>query len=48
VIGGAGVLPQGPPAELIQRHAGRDGATLEDAFMQLTGKRLVEDEENNE
>jgi ABC-2 type transport system ATP-binding protein len=48
VIDRGRVLAQGTPAELIQRHAGRDGATLEDAFMQLTGKRLVEDEENNE
>ncbi|MEO6796213.1 MAG: ABC transporter ATP-binding protein [Candidatus Dormibacter sp.] len=48
VIDRGRVLAQGTPAELIQRHAGIDGGTLEDAFMQLTGKRLAEDEEEKE
>jgi len=42
------VLAEGTPAELAQRHGGRAAATLEDAFMQLTGKRLEEDVEDDE
>jgi ABC-2 type transport system ATP-binding protein len=39
------VLAEGTPAELIRKHAGEVGGSLEDAFMKLTGKRLEEDEE---
>jgi ABC-2 type transport system ATP-binding protein len=39
------VLAEGTPAELIREHAGEVGGSLEDAFMNLTGKRLEEDEE---
>jgi ABC-2 type transport system ATP-binding protein len=45
VIDRGRVLAEGTPAELIGRHAGVEGGTLEDAFMRLTGKRLIEDEE---
>jgi ABC-2 type transport system ATP-binding protein len=45
VIDQGRVLAQGTPAELIRRHAGVEAGTLEDAFMRLTGKRLLEDEE---
>jgi ABC-2 type transport system ATP-binding protein len=48
VIDRGRLLAEGTPAELIRRHAGAEGGTLEDAFMQLTGKRLVEDEEEKE
>jgi len=48
VIDRGRVLAEGTPAELINRHAGADGATLEDAFMRLTGKRLLEDEEEKD
>jgi ABC-type multidrug transport system ATPase subunit len=48
VIDRGRVLAQGTPAELIRRHAGREDGSLEDAFMQLTGKRLAEDEEEKE
>jgi ABC-2 type transport system ATP-binding protein len=41
------VLAEGTPAELIRAHAG-SGGSLEDAFMQLTGKRLEEDEEGKD
>lgn len=39
------VLAEGTPAELVRRHGGGPGATLEDAFMRLTGRRLEEDTE---
>jgi ABC-2 type transport system ATP-binding protein len=39
------VLAEGTPAELVRRHGDRPGATLEDAFMRLTGRRLEEDTE---
>jgi ABC-2 type transport system ATP-binding protein len=39
------VRAEGTPADLIRLHSGVDGGTLEDAFMRLTGKRLMEDEE---
>ena len=42
------VLAEGTPAELARLHGGRAGASLEDAFMQLTGKRLEEDIEEPE
>jgi ABC-2 type transport system ATP-binding protein len=42
------VLADGTPLELIRDHAGLQGGSLEDAFMQLTGKRLEEDEEEKE
>jgi ABC-2 type transport system ATP-binding protein len=42
------VLAEGTPAELIRTHAGEVGGSLEDAFMQLTGKRLEEDEEEKD
>jgi len=42
------VLAEGTPAELIRAHAGEVGGSLEDAFMQLTGKRLEEDEEEKD
>ena len=48
VIDQGRVLAEGTPAELIRAHAGRDEGSLEDAFMQLTGKRLEEDEEEKE
>ena len=48
VIDRGRVLAQGTPADLIRRHAGDDGGSLEDAFMQLTGKRLTEDEEEKQ
>ena len=48
VIDQGRVLAEGTPAELIRAHAGRGDGTLEDAFMQLTGKRLEEDEEEKE
>lgn len=48
VIAEGRVLAEGTPAELIRRHAGVEGGTLEDAFMRLTGKRLIEDEEEKE
>ncbi len=48
VIDRGRVLAQGTPAELIRRHAGREDGSLEDAFMQLTGKRLAEDDEEKE
>jgi ABC-2 type transport system ATP-binding protein len=41
------VLAEGTPAELIRAHAS-SGGSLEDAFMQLTGKRLEEDEEEKD
>jgi ABC-2 type transport system ATP-binding protein len=47
VIDQGRVLAQGTPSELIRAHAAA-GGTLEDAFMQLTGKRLEEDEEEKE
>ncbi|HEV2012526.1 MAG TPA: ABC transporter ATP-binding protein, partial [Candidatus Dormibacteraeota bacterium] len=47
VIDQGRVLADGTPAELIRTHA-RDGGSLEDAFMQLTGKRLEEDEEEKD
>jgi ABC-2 type transport system ATP-binding protein len=47
VIDQGRVLAQGTPSELIRAHAPA-GGTLEDAFMQLTGKRLEEDEEEKE
>jgi ABC-2 type transport system ATP-binding protein len=45
VIDRGRVLAEGTPAELISRNVGVEGGTLEDAFMRLTGKRLLEDEE---
>jgi ABC-2 type transport system ATP-binding protein len=48
VIDRGRMLAEGTPAELIRRHVGAEGGTLEDAFMRLTGKRLVEDEEEKE
>jgi ABC-2 type transport system ATP-binding protein len=48
VIDQGRVLAEGTPAELIRAHAGRPDGSLEDAFMQLTGKRLEEDEEEKE
>jgi ABC-2 type transport system ATP-binding protein len=47
VIDQGRVLAEGTPAELIRTHAAV-GGSLEDAFMQLTGKRLEEDEEEKE
>jgi ABC-2 type transport system ATP-binding protein len=47
VIDQGRVLAEGTPSELIRAHAAA-GGTLEDAFMQLTGKRLEEDEEEKE
>jgi ABC-2 type transport system ATP-binding protein len=47
VIDQGRVLAEGTPAELIRNHAAV-GGSLEDAFMQLTGKRLEEDEEEKE
>jgi ABC-2 type transport system ATP-binding protein len=48
VIDQGRVLAEGTPAELIRLHAGKTDGSLEDAFMQLTGKRLEEDEEEKE
>jgi ABC-2 type transport system ATP-binding protein len=48
VIDRGRVLAEAEPAELIRRHAGVEGGSLEDAFMRLTGKRLLEDEEEKE
>jgi ABC-2 type transport system ATP-binding protein len=48
VIDHGQVLAEGTPAELIRSHAGGQDGSLEDAFMQLTGKRLEEDEEEKE
>ena len=48
VIDQGRVLAEGTPAELIRLHAGKVDGSLEDAFMQLTGKRLEEDEEEKE
>src|SRR2546427_8514287 len=48
VIDQGRVLAEGTPAELIRAHAGKTDGSLEDAFMQLTGKRLEEDEEEKE
>lgn len=48
VIDQGRVLAEGTPAELIRDHATNGEGTLEDAFMQLTGKRLAEDEEEKE
>jgi ABC-2 type transport system ATP-binding protein len=48
VIDQGRVLAEGPPAELIRLHAGVEAGTLEDAFMRLTGKRLLEDEEEKD
>jgi len=48
VIDQGRVLADGTPAELIRMHAGKPDGSLEDAFMQLTGKRLEEDEEEKE
>jgi lipooligosaccharide transport system ATP-binding protein len=42
------VLAEGSPAQLIHRYAERESPSLESAFMQLTGKRLEEDEEKEE
>jgi ABC-2 type transport system ATP-binding protein len=42
------VLAEGSPAELIHSFAGGPPASLEDAFMRLTGKRLEEDTEEEE
>jgi ABC-2 type transport system ATP-binding protein len=47
VIDQGRVLAEGTPSELIHTHAAV-GGSLEDAFMQLTGKRLEEDEEEKE
>ena len=47
VIDQGRVLAEGTPAELIRNHA-MPGGSLEDAFMRLTGKRLEEDEEEEE
>src|SRR5919108_4665748 len=47
VIDQGRVLAEGIPAELIRAHAS-SGGSLEDAFMQLTGKRLEEDEEGKD
>jgi ABC-2 type transport system ATP-binding protein len=48
VIDQGRVLAEGTPAELIRKHDAEEGGSLEDAFMQLTGKRLEEDEEEKE
>src|SRR5438067_2417363 len=48
VIDQGRVLAEGTPAELIRAHTAKTGGSLEDAFMQLTGKRLEEDEEEKE
>jgi ABC-2 type transport system ATP-binding protein len=48
VIAEGRVLAAGTPAQLIRQHGGAPGASLEDAFMHLTGKRLEEDEEEKE
>jgi ABC-2 type transport system ATP-binding protein len=48
VIDQGRVLAEGTPAELIRWHAGVEAGTLEDAFMRLTGKRLLEDEEEKD
>ena len=48
VIDRGRVLAEGTPAELIRAHAGNADGSLEDAFMQLTGKRLEEDEEEKD
>ncbi len=48
VIDQGRVLADGTPAELIRMNAGGVNGSLEDAFMQLTGKRLEEDEEEKE
>ncbi|HVH64829.1 MAG TPA: ABC transporter ATP-binding protein, partial [Candidatus Acidoferrum sp.] len=45
VIDQGRLLAEGTPAQLIREHGGGDEATLEDAFLRLTGKRLEEDEE---
>ena len=48
VIDRGRVLAEGAPKDLIRQHAARADGSLEDAFMQLTGKRLAEDEEEKE
>jgi ABC-2 type transport system ATP-binding protein len=48
VIDRGRVLAEGTPKDLIRQHAGLANGSLEDAFMQLTGKRLAEDEEEKE
>lgn len=48
VIDQGRVLAEGTPGELIRKHAGDKGGSLEDAFLRLTGKRLAEDEEEKE
>ena len=48
VIDQGRLLAEGTPAQLIGEHGGGDGATLEEAFLRLTGKRLEEDEEAKE
>ena len=48
VIDQGRILAEGTPAQLIREHAGSAEGSLEDAFMQLTGKRLEEDEEKEE
>src|SRR5438270_3918549 len=47
VIDQGRVLADGTPPQLIREH-GIEHGTLEDAFMRLTGKRLEEDEEQDE
>ena len=45
VIDNGRVLAEGTPRQLIRQYAETEEGSLEDAFMQLTGKRLEEDEE---
>jgi ABC-type multidrug transport system ATPase subunit len=48
VIDQGRILAEGPPAQLIREYGDSPTGSLEDAFMQLTGKRLEEDEEKEE
>lgn len=49
IIDGGRVLADGSPLELRRRHSrGGRKASLEDVFMKLTGKRLEDDEEDEE
>jgi ABC-2 type transport system ATP-binding protein len=44
IIDAGRLLVIGPPAELKMRIAGREGATLEDVFLDLTGRALRDEE----
>ncbi len=48
MMDGGRVLADGTPEQLIREHGGDPTATLEDVFMQLTGKRLETEEEGSE